>query len=222
MVDNLGRRDSADAARSSIASSRWRRRQPSGRGKLADFSAGLYPDAASSSFGFRWPKKLYCAHSNYPQKPERSEIMVLDPVTMALTPFKEFGQYRGSLTWVVREGDFWWCSFAHYGSENAQTALVKLDATWNKQGAWTLSARSGQRARPLQHFRWGVEGRPPACHDRRVIYRLRLLERGTQLQWVDGLPSPLPGQGFAADPGTGGFVGVDRAKGSVVFAEVRN
>ena len=32
--------------------------------------------------GFFWKGKLLCAHSNYPFKPERSEIMVLDVDTM--------------------------------------------------------------------------------------------------------------------------------------------
>src|SRR5688572_21326583 len=40
--------------------------------------------------GFLWENKLYCAHSNYPQKPEQSEILVLDPESIALTPFKKF------------------------------------------------------------------------------------------------------------------------------------
>src|SRR5688572_6613249 len=31
--------------------------------------------------------KLYCAHSNYPKKPDRSDLRVLDPGTMKLEVF---------------------------------------------------------------------------------------------------------------------------------------
>jgi hypothetical protein len=56
---------------------------------------------------------------------------------MVLSSFKNFGEYRGSLTWVVRDGDAWWCNFAQYGADNAKTVLVKLDAEWRELGAWT-------------------------------------------------------------------------------------
>ena len=48
--------------------------------------------------GFFWKGKLLCAHSNYPFKPERSEIKVLDVGSMKLTTFKDFGNSGGSLT----------------------------------------------------------------------------------------------------------------------------
>ena len=38
--------------------------------------------------GFFHKGKIYCAHSNYPQQPEQSEIKVLDLETMELTLFK--------------------------------------------------------------------------------------------------------------------------------------
>ena len=47
--------------------------------------------------GFLWEGKLYCAHSNYPQKPEQSEIRVLNLDAMRLTTFKDFGNFAGSL-----------------------------------------------------------------------------------------------------------------------------
>lgn len=69
-------------------------------GKRLAVSTG---NATHLNSGFFWEGKLYCAHSNYPRKPERSEIMVMNPETMLLKPFKEFGDSRGSLTWIVRE-----------------------------------------------------------------------------------------------------------------------
>src|SRR5688572_23977207 len=44
-------------------------------------------EAKHLNSGFLWEGKLYCAHSNYPLVPERSEIKVLDPESMRLTTF---------------------------------------------------------------------------------------------------------------------------------------
>ncbi|MHA3772552.1 carbon-nitrogen hydrolase family protein [Verrucomicrobiota bacterium sgz303538] len=173
--------------------------------------------------GFLWNGKLYCAHSNYPQKPEKSEIMVVDLDTMVLTPFKDFGEYRGSLTWAVHEGNSWWCTFAHYGAENAKTALVKLDENRQEQGAWTyppeVIKELGQYS--ISGGIWKDGYLLATGHDHRVIYRLRLPENGTVLELVDVLSSPFPGQGIAVDPKTGGLVGIDRDKRQVVFGELR-
>jgi hypothetical protein len=87
--------------------------------------------------GFLWEGRLYSAHSNYPAKPERSEIMVLDPAAMVITSFKDFGESHGSLTWAVREGGHWWCNFAFYGADKAKTVLVKFDDAWRELGKWT-------------------------------------------------------------------------------------
>ncbi|MFP6702802.1 MAG: hypothetical protein VB861_13710, partial [Planctomycetaceae bacterium] len=43
--------------------------------------------------GFLWKGRLLCAHSNYPQVPEQSEIKVLDPESMRLTTFRDFGDF---------------------------------------------------------------------------------------------------------------------------------
>src|SRR5687768_6775238 len=44
-------------------------------GKRVALSSG---GAKHLNSGFLWDGKLLCAHSNFPNKPERSEIMVLD------------------------------------------------------------------------------------------------------------------------------------------------
>ena len=82
-------------------------------GKRVALSTGA---ARHLNSGFFWKGKLLCAHSNYPFKPERSEIMVLDVDTMKLSTFKAFGNVGGSLVWVLRKDDHWWCNFAHYGA----------------------------------------------------------------------------------------------------------
>jgi hypothetical protein len=173
--------------------------------------------------GFVWQGQLYCAHSNYPKQPARSQIMALDTATMVLSVFKDFGEYRGSLTWVVREAGFWWCNFARYGTENAQTTLVKLDDQWHEHGAWTYPPQVIQELGKMsisgglwQEGRLLVTG-----HDKRVLYRLKLPQQGAVLELTDTLPAPFPGQGIALDPKTGGLLGINRAKREVVFAELR-
>ena len=52
--------------------------------------------------GMLWQGKLYCAHSNYPLMPEQSEIKVLNLESMELSTLKDFGDFGGSLVWVVR------------------------------------------------------------------------------------------------------------------------
>jgi hypothetical protein len=180
-------------------------------------------DARHLNSGFLWEGKLYCAHSNYPRKPELSEIMVLDPETMVLSPFKNFGEYRGSLTWVVREGDVWWCNFAHYGTDNAKTVLVKLDAEWRELGAWTYPPEVIKELRQysISGGIWRDGLLLATGHDHKVIYRLRLPAKGDVLELADILPSPFPGQGIATDPKTGNLIGIDRSKRQVVFAEIR-
>jgi hypothetical protein len=189
-------------------------------GTLAARSSGA---AKHLNSGFLWDGKLYAAHSNYPAKPERSEIKVLDPTSMALTTYKNFEENRGSLTWAVRRDGHWWCTFAHYGADNAKTVLVKLDNEWKERGAWTYPAAVVQDlgTMSISGGLWQGDRILATGHDHRRIYRLRLPEKGSVLELVDVVPSPFP-EGIAADPKTGGLVGIDRAKREVVFAELRD
>jgi len=174
--------------------------------------------------GFLWEGKLYCAHSNYPETPEKSEIMVLDPESMVITSFHNFGEYHGSLTWCVKEGANWWCTFAKYGkAQNAGTTLVKLDADWHELGAWTYPAEVIQDLGEysISGGIWKDGKLLTIGHDHRTIFRLKLPEKGTVLELIDTVPSPFPGQGLANDPVTGGLVGIDRGKKTVVFAELK-
>jgi hypothetical protein len=189
-------------------------------GEVVELSTG---EAKHLNSAYFFNGRLYCAHSNYPRLPEKSEIMVLDPQTMRISVFKEFGDYRGSLTWAVREGEFWWCTFAKYGDQNAQTVLVRFDSAWKETGVWTYPAKV---LRELGRYSisggtWREDHLLVTGHDRRVIYQLRVPREGSVLEHVATIPSPFPGQGIATDPVTGGIVGIDRAKKQVIFAESR-
>ena len=165
--------------------------------------------------------KLYCAHSNYPLVPEQSEIKALDLETMRLTTFKEFGDAGGSLTWAIPEGAAWWCNFARYGDDNARTFLVKYDVDWKELGRWTyppeLIRHLGRYS--LSGGIWHNGVLLVTGHDDPVVFRLRLPAEGAVLDLIDRQAVPFTGQGIAADPATGGLVGINRAKKQIVFAE---
>ncbi len=56
-------------------------------------------------------------------------------------------------------------------------------------------------------------------HDHTWLYRLRVPADGSVLELVAIEPAPFDGQGIAADPQTGGLLGIQRKKRRVVFAE---
>jgi hypothetical protein len=184
--------------------------------KLIAVSAG---EAKHLNSGFLWQGRLYCAHSNYPQTPERSEIKVLDIESMQLTTFKDFGNYGGSLTWAVRESDHWWCNFALYGDDNAETFLVKFDDEWREVGRWTYPSEvvSQIGKMSLSGGIWRSGSLLVTDHDHPALYELRLPEQGSVLKFVERHLAPFTGQGIATDPLTGGLVGIDRPKRQVVF-----
>jgi hypothetical protein len=172
--------------------------------------------------GFLWEGKLYCAHSNYPKKPHRSDLRALDPATMELTVFHTFANPPGSLTWAVRRGDSWWCHFAHYGKDNGDSVLVRFGDGWKETGRWTypkeLVADWGTYS--LSGGIWHGDDLLATGHDRKLIYRLRLPKDGKAIEVIEVLRSPFPGQGIARDPKTGGLIGIDRDKKQVVFAQL--
>ena len=174
--------------------------------------------------GFFHSGKLYCAHSNYPRKPEKSEIMVLDPATMQLATFKDFGNFGGSLTWCVRHDGHWWCNFARYGADNAATFLVKFDDNWREASRWTYPTEvtSRLKAYSLSGGIWRDGLLLTTDHDHGRLYCLRLPKQGNVLKFVETQSVPFTGQGIAADPKTGGLVGINRAKKQIVFAKQEN
>lgn len=190
-------------------------------GKLVAVSDSGKTPAEHLNSAFVWNGKVYCAHSNYPKTPETSEIRVFDPVTKKLTIFHDFKNPPGSLVWNVHDGKNWWCCFAHYQADNAKTILCKMDDDFKELGRWTfpkvvvadwdkMSASGGI---------WDGDTLLVSHHHYTVLYRLRVPKDGKELEFVEALECPFPGQGIAADPKTGGLVGIDRGKRRVVFAK---
>ncbi len=185
-------------------------------GKLIATSEGK---AQHLNSAFVWKGKVYCAHSNYPNKPETSEIRVYDPETNKLTVFHDFKDPPGSLVWNVHDGKDWWCCFAHYGADNAKTILVKFGDAFKEEQRWTfpkavvddwdkMSASGGI---------WDGDTLLVTHHHYKVLYRVKVPKDGKELELVESLECPFPGQGIAADS-KGGLVGIDRGAKKVVFA----
>ena len=178
-------------------------------------------EAEHLNSGFLHGGALYCAHSNYPKTPEKSEIKVLNVETMQLSTFKDFGNYGGSLTWVVREDDRWWCNFARYGRENGETFLVEFSEQWQELQRWTYPSevlrQIGQMS--LSGGVWREGSLLVTDHDHPVLYELKAPATGSVLRFVTAHAAPFTGQGIASDPLTNGLVGINRAKRLVVFAE---
>lgn len=172
--------------------------------------------------GFFWEGRLYCAHSNFSNKPDRSDIKVLDPQSMELTTYKDFGQSDGSLTWAVRHDGKWWCCFAFYGADNPKTYLACFDDHWREQGRWRyppeIVARMGRSS--ISGGIWWSDSLLVSGHDARELHRLQLPAQGDVLEYVETIPAPFTGQGFAVDPVTGGLVGIDRIRRQILFARL--
>lgn len=185
-------------------------------GKQVGLSTGA---AHHLNSGFFRDGHLFCAHSNFPAKPESSQIFVLDPQTMRLALYKDFGNYGGSLTWVLWHDGHWWCNFALYEKDNARTFLAKFDEQWQEKGRWTypphLIARLGKWS--LSGAVWRDGYLVATGHDAPELFRFRLPREGTVMDWIDEQRAPLTGQGIAHDPVSGGLVGINRGKRQVVF-----
>ena len=187
-------------------------------GKLVGTSDGK---AEHLNSAFVWEGKVYCAHSNYPKKPETSAIRVFDPKTRKLTVFHEFKDPPGSLVWNVHDGQRWWCCFAHYGkADNHKTVLIRYGDGFQEEKRWTFpkAVVDDWDAMSASGGVWDGDTLLVSHHHFKVLYRLGVPKDGTELELVEALRCPFPGQGIARDPKTGGLVGIDRDGKKVVFA----
>lgn len=187
-------------------------------GKQAGVSMG---PAKHLNSAFLFEGNLLCAHSNYPTVPEQSEIKLLDPKTMQLTTFHDFGNFGGSLTWCVLRENHWWCNFAKYGDKNDETFLVKFDRAWKEVGRWTYpeSVIKELHRMSLSGGIWYQHQLLVTGHDDGVFFVLDLPEKGTVLEHVRTVGMPFTGQGFAYDSKTNELIGIDRKKRELVLAE---
>lgn len=162
------------------------------------------------------------SHSNYPAKPDRSDIKQLDPDTMVLKMWHDFGESDGSLTWIARHDGHWYANFAFYKDKNHKTYLARFDDDWNELERWrypqavidrmdNASISSGVIMDDGTIYGIG--------HHTPEIYRLRLPADGETLELIDIIDVPIPGQGIAVDPKTGGIVGISRPDRTLLITQ---
>ena len=167
-------------------------------------------EAEHLNSGFYWKGEILCAHSNYPEVPEKSEVKSLSPKTMKISTWKSFGEYGGSLTWIIRAKDSWFCNFAKYGVENSKTFLVRFDDDWKEIARWRypeeVISQLGKHSLSggiWLHGQLWVTG-----HDEPKVYRLNVPTNDSELDYVGSFDVPFSGQGIAVDLSTkDGLVG---------------
>jgi hypothetical protein len=178
------------------------------------------PGTIHLNSGFFLDGLLYMAHSNYPQKPDQSDIRSFDPRSGNLCTVVDFGETDGSLTWLVNHQGQWWGMFAHYKENNAASYLVKWDSEWQEISRFTFP-KEVLRNLGTMSVSGGVayrEGFLITGHDDREVYYVKIPNVGTVLEYGGTFPAPFTGQGIAIDPVNGGLIGIDRKEKKVLFA----
>lgn len=192
-------------------------------------SLGAWRDTSSSALkhmnsGVVVGRKLYCAHSNYPQLPMSSSIEIFDTRTLRHVGSVSFGIDMGSCTWVLPAPEGWYVFFAHYENKSRQpgcdvgwSQLVEYDKRWRKRRGWVLPAALLPEIRPYSLSGAVLIGDVFYCtgHDARMCYLLRIPSQGPALEWIGSVPVPFNGQGIALDA-EGALWGIDRKSGEVI------
>jgi hypothetical protein len=149
--------------------------------------------------------KLYCAHSNFPLKPDESSVEIFDVATLTPVGRHVFVAPPGSLTWVIPYEGGWLACFAHYAvtSQVARSRLVAYDRDWTPRGEWTFApevlAKFGRMSSSGGGL--GPDGRVGVTgHDARELYVLDLPSGGGVARLAGVRPFPGEGQAFAWDP----------------------
>ncbi len=162
--------------------------------------------------------KLYCAHSNFPLKPDESSVEIFDAATLQPTGRHVFTNPPGSLTWAIPYQGGWLTCFAHYSltSDNALSRIVQFDKEWKELRRWSFPAEllkrfarsSSSGASLIGGERLLVSG-----HDARELYALTLPPEGGEARWDATWGFVTAGQAFDEDRAAG-----SKEKGYVLYS----
>jgi len=149
--------------------------------------------------------RLYCAHSNFPLKPDESSVEVFDAATLTPLDRHVFVAPPGSLTWAVPYQGGWLACFAHYAatSEVARSRLVAYDHDWKPRQEWSFAPEVLVKFGRMSCSGGGVgpDGKVGVTgHDARELYVLDLPAGGGVATLAAVRPFPGEGQAFAWDP----------------------
>ncbi len=182
-----------------------------------------YKDTKHLNSGYLYEDMLLLAHSNYPAAIDSSDIRVLDPETMKMNIFKDFGRSEGSLTWVLEKEGYWYCLFAYYREENNKTYLAKFDANWEEVERWMFPQEVLDKIGHMS-ISGGVfweSGLLVTSHDDRELHYIKIPDTGHTLQYITTFPAPFWGQGIAVDPITNNLIGIDRPTRQLLMGGLR-
>ncbi|PPK86549.1 hypothetical protein CLV84_3482 [Neolewinella xylanilytica] len=186
------------------------------RGPLKHLNSGIVLDGL-----------LYCANTNFPETPMASSLEIFDPETMTHAGSHSFGHYLGSFTWIDRYRGDWYLMFVHYDETGRErdlgveyTTLVRMDEEFRRTAGWTIPDSLSRHIAPMSISGGAIlqDGQLLfSPHHYRELYVLKFPEMGYALQWVETLPAPSQGQGFAVDDWVSGqYWGIDRQTREVV------
>ncbi|MBV6646100.1 MAG: hypothetical protein KI790_11665 [Cyclobacteriaceae bacterium] len=182
--------------------------------------------------GFVWRDTLYCATSNYPQVPMTSSIEVFSIDSLRHVGTHSFGIFKGSCTWIVRQGQHWYAFFAHYenraqseGRGVEWSTLVRFDDLWVEQSTWTIPMALVGQLRPYS-LSGGLflDETHLICtgHHDPIAFLLRIPESGSDLILEKEIKVPIKGQGIAYDDYRNSYWGIDRSKKEVIEFRIEN
>ena len=162
--------------------------------------------------------KLYCAHSNFPLKPDESSVEIFDAATLQPIGRHVFTNPPGSLTWALPYQGGWLTCFAHYSllSDNALSRIVQFDQDWKERRRWSFPAEILKRfARSSSSGACLVGGEQllVSGHDARELYALTLPPAGGEARWEATWGFLTAGQAFDEDRGAG-----NKDKGFVLYS----
>ncbi len=165
--------------------------------------------------------RLYCAHSNFPLKPDQSSVEVFDVATLAPVDRHAFVEPPGSLTWAIPYEDGWLACFAHYAltSQVARSRLIAYDRDWRPRREWSFAPEVLAKFGRMSCSGGGVgpDGKVGITgHDARELYLLDLPSRGGVATLAAVRPFPGEGQAFAWDPSRPGEMVAISRKGRVL------
>jgi hypothetical protein len=168
--------------------------------------------------------RLYCAHSNFPLKPEQGSVEVFDVATLAPVDRHAFVDPPGSLTWAIPYEGGWLTCFAHYAltGQVARSRLIAYDRDWRPRREWSFAPEVLAKFGRMSCSGGGIgpDGRVGVTgHDARELYLLDLPSRGGVATLAAVRPFPGEGQAFAWDPSRSGeMVAISRKGRAIVVA----
>lgn len=169
--------------------------------------------------------KIYATHSNWRRLPITSSIEVWDANTMEHIATHSFGRAGlGSFTWFDYHDGYWWGTFANYdrlgpdglpyGGGKINTSMAKFDRDWNIIQSWIYPDELLEKFENMSNSggSWGPDGYLYVTgHDPAEVYKMRIPDAGSVLEWVETIPMNIRGQGIAWD----------RYEGNVLYGIIR-